>query len=126
MFRKTEQAESTPKGITRTFEEWRELSDARARLDAVTMHHYEQRKAWNEIKDTQDALILELRAQVEEAATRIAELEETIRRMAGGDCVVIPVDVTPEEARERFGVWPPAPGTIGTPSTAKGPDDREE
>ena len=126
MFRKTEQEERTPKGITRTFEEWRELSDARARLDAVTMHHYEQRKAWHEIKDAQDALILELRAQVEEAATRIAELEETIRRMAGGDCVVIPVDVTPEEARERFGVWPPAPGTIGTPSTAKGPDDREE
>lgn len=126
MFMKTEQAESTPKGITRSFEEWRELSDARARLDAVTMHHYEQRKAWHEIKDAQDALILELRAQVEEAATRIAELEETIRRMAGGDCVVIPVDVTPEEARERFGVWPPAPGTIGTPSTAKVPDDREE
>lgn len=126
MFRKTEQEERTPKGITRTFEEWRELSDARARLDAVTMHHYEQRKAWHEIKDAQDALILELRAQVEEAATRIAELEETIRRMAGGDCVVIPVDVTPEEARERFGVWPPAPGTIGTPSTAKVPDDREE
>lgn len=126
MFRKTEQAESTPKGITRTFEEWRELSDARARLDAVTMHHYEQRKAWREVKEAQDALILELRAQVEEAATRIAELEETIRRMAGGDCVVIPVDVTPEEARERFGVWPPAPGTIGTPSTAKVPDDREE
>lgn len=126
MFRKTEQAESAPKGITRTFEEWRELSDARARLDAVTMHHYEQRKAWREIKDAQDALILELRAQLEESATRIAELEETIRRMAGGDCVVVPVDVTPEEARERFGVWPPAPGTIGTPSTAKGPDDREE
>lgn len=126
MWKKTEQAERTPKGITRTFEEWRELSDARARLDAVTMHHYEQRKAWNEIKDTQDALILELRAQVEEAATRIAELEETIRRMAGGDCVVIPVDVTPEEARERFGVWPPAPGRLGVPSTAKGPDDREE
>ena len=126
MFRKTEQAESKPKGITRTFEEWRELSDARARLDAVTMHHYEQRKAWHEIKDAQDALILELRAQLEEAATRIAELEETIRRMAGGDCVVIPVDVTPEEARERFGALPPAPGTIGAPSTAKGPDDREE
>jgi hypothetical protein len=126
MFRKTEQAQSTPKGITRTFEEWRELSDARARLDAVTMHHYEQRKAWHEIKDAQDALILELRAQVEEAATRIAELEETIRRMAGGDCVVIPVDVTPEEARERFGVWPPAPGRLGVPNTAKGPDDREE
>lgn len=126
MFRKTEQEERTPKGITRTFEEWRELSDARARLDAVTMHHYEQRKAWHEIKDAQDALILELRAQVEESATRIAELEETIRRMAGGDCVVIPVDVTPEEARERFGVWPPAPGRLGAPSTAKGPDDREE
>lgn len=126
MFRKTEQAERTPKGITRTFEEWRELSDARARLDAVTMHHYEQRKAWHEIKDAQDALILELRAQVEEAATRIAELEETIRRMAGGDCVVVPVDVTPEEARERFGVWPPAPGRLGVPNTAKGPDDREE
>lgn len=126
MFRKTEQEERTPKGITRTFEEWRELSDARARLDAVTMHHYEQRKAWHEIKDAQDALILELRAQVEEAATRIAELEETIRRMAGGDCVVIPVDVTPEEARERFGVWPPAPGRLGVPNTAKGPDDREE
>lgn len=126
MFRKTEQAESTPKGITRSFEEWRELSDARARLDAVTMHHYEQRKAWHEIKDAQDALILELRAQVEEAATRIAELEETIRRMAGGDCVVVPVDVTPEEARERFGVWPPAPGRLGVPNTAKGPDDREE
>lgn len=126
MFRKTEQAESTPKGITRTFEEWRELSDARARLDAVTMHHYEQRKAWHEIKDAQDALILELRAQVEEAATRIAELEETIRRMAGGDCVVVPVDVTPEEARERFGVWPPAPGRLGVPNTAKCPDDREE
>lgn len=126
MFRKTEQAESTPKGITRTFEEWRELSDARARLDAVTMHHYEQRKAWHEIKDAQDALILELRAQVEESATRIAELEETIRRMAGGDCVVVPVDVTPEEARDRFGVWPPAPGRLGVPNTAKGPDDREE
>lgn len=126
MFRKTEQAERTPKGITRTFEEWRELSDARARLDAVTMHHYEQRKAWHEIKDAQDALILELRAQVEESATRIAELEETIRRMAGGDCVVVPVDVTPEEARERFGVWPPAPGRLGVPNTAKGPDDREE
>lgn len=126
MFRKTEQTENAPKGITRTFEEWRELSDARARLDAVTMHHYEQRKAWHEIKDAQDALILELRAQVEEAATRIAELEETIRRMAGGDCVVVPVDVTPEEARERFGVWPPAPGRLGVPNTAKGPDDREE
>lgn len=126
MFKKTEQAESTPKGITRSFEEWQEYSAAKARENMLSMHQYEQRKAWRETKEAQDALILELRAQVEEAATRIAELEATIRRMAGGDCVVIPVDVTPEEARERFGVWPPAPGTIGTPSTAKGPDDREE
>lgn len=113
MFKKTEQAESTAKGITRTFEEWRELSAARARLDAVTMHHYEQRKAWHEIKDAQDALILELRAQLEEAATRIAELEETIRRMAGGDCVVVPVGVDPEEARHKDGrAWPWTPGAL--------------
>ena len=126
MFRKTEQAESTPKGITRTFEEWQEYASAKGREAMLSRYWFEQRQAWQKAEEAKDALVLELRAQVEEAATRISELEETIRRMAGGDCVVVPVDVTPEEARERFGVWPPAPGRLGVPNTAKGPDDREE
>lgn len=105
--------ERTPEGITRTFEEWQELATAKGREVALSRSWFEQRQAWQKADEANKALIVELRAELEEAATRIAELEETIRIMAGQDCVIVPADIDPEEARHWGGrVWPPAPGAL--------------